>query len=188
MDNKDAHDTPPPLPLEKWRPVRNYEGLYEVSNHAQVRSLPRQTRTGIRGGKLLVQQPDGHGYRHVRLFKQDGGRTVKVYALVAAAFIGPTPAGQEIRHGPAGIGDDSAWNLSFGTRAQNEQDKIRDGTFRHGVSLGEAHGMVKLTASDVITIRELYAAGIRQVKLARQFNVTQANISRIVKRQTWRHL
>ena len=28
---------------EEWRPVVNYEGLYEVSNYGRVRSLPRNT-------------------------------------------------------------------------------------------------------------------------------------------------
>lgn len=30
---------------EIWRPVKNYEGLYEVSNFGRVRSLTRKVKT-----------------------------------------------------------------------------------------------------------------------------------------------
>lgn len=43
---------------EEWRPVKGYEGLYEVSNMGWVRSLPRTVRkrgnkTSLYEGKLL---------------------------------------------------------------------------------------------------------------------------------------
>ena len=47
-------------PTERWLPVTGYEGLYEVSDLGRVRSLPRQTRSGVRGGTLMkpyVQNP-----------------------------------------------------------------------------------------------------------------------------------
>ena len=40
--------------VEEWRPVVGYEGLYEVSNLGEVRSLPR-TMKARHGGK-----PDGY--------------------------------------------------------------------------------------------------------------------------------
>jgi len=116
-------------------------------------------------------------------------KTFKVYALVAAAFIGPRPPGLDVRHGPAGTGDDSAQNLSYGTRAQNEQDKKRDGTFIHRSLSGEEHGMAKLTEQDVRFIRQRLAdRSATQVALAAEYGVTQANISLIKTRKKWNHV
>ena len=30
---------------EKWKPIKNYEGLYEVSNTGKVRSVTREVKT-----------------------------------------------------------------------------------------------------------------------------------------------
>ena len=40
---------------EKWKPVVDFENLYLVSDSGRVRSLPRKTKTGVRGGKILKQ-------------------------------------------------------------------------------------------------------------------------------------
>lgn len=53
---------------------------------------------------------------------------------------------------------------------------------------GEANDMSRLTDSQVLEIRRRRAAGERQVDLAREFRVSQATISNIVKGKVWRHL
>lgn len=69
---------------EVWRDVVGYEGLYQVSDQGNVKSLNyRHT------GKERVMKPsfDASGYLVVMLFK-DGKKTLyKVHKLVADAFI-----------------------------------------------------------------------------------------------------
>lgn len=51
---------------------------------------------------------------------------------------------------------------------------------------GEANPNHRLTADDVAAIRRRYAGGgVRQVDLAREYGVTQPNISAIVRGATW---
>lgn len=125
-----------------WVPVKGYEGLYEVSSSGHVRSLDRWQYW-----KPSRRHPEGHyqhrpgrqlkpvrsgPYLYVNLLK-DGTRTpVRIHVLVAAAFLGPRPAGHVVRHGPAGQQDNHAGNLSYGTYAENRADMIRDGTSRKG--------------------------------------------------------
>lgn len=76
---------------ENWRPVVGYEGLYEVSDLGNVRSLDRyvtDTRNGTRfyKGKLLKPQKLKTGYYIVTLKK----RPKLLHRLVAEAFI-PNP-------------------------------------------------------------------------------------------------
>lgn len=61
----------------------------------------------------------------------------------------------------------------------------RDATQVQGVNNGEA----KLTESQVVAIRDSYAAGgVTQTILAEQYGVTQNLISKIVRRRIWRHI
>ena len=54
---------------------------------------------------------------------------------------------------------------------------------------GEKNSHAKLTEADIREIREDYASGkVSQSKLAEEYEVTQATISSIVLRKSWRHV
>lgn len=87
-------------PNEEWRPVKGYEGIYEVSDYARVRSLDRyypdkvfrngKLRPYILYGHVLKQQQSHKGYLLVPLRKDDKDKKCSVHRLVAEAFI-PNP-------------------------------------------------------------------------------------------------
>ena len=62
--------------IEIWKPIKGYEGKYEVSNYGNVRSKH----------KLLKGQESG-GYQKVYLYKDNTRHGYKVHRLVAEAFI-----------------------------------------------------------------------------------------------------
>lgn len=77
---------------EIWKPVRNYEGLYEVSNLGHVRSLTRKIKTskGIIQtwkGQLLTPGKSGNGYYYVMLSRHGKSKARRVHILVADAFL-----------------------------------------------------------------------------------------------------
>jgi hypothetical protein len=54
---------------------------------------------------------------------------------------------------------------------------------------GEAHPMHKLTEAQILQIRELYKVGHRNINvIARNYQVSPANIKKIVTNQTWTHM
>jgi DNA-binding MarR family transcriptional regulator len=54
---------------------------------------------------------------------------------------------------------------------------------------GEQHPLHKLTEKQVNTIRELWRVGHRNIRvLARNNGVSQANIKKIVRNETWTHI
>jgi|TARA_B110000503_G_scaffold39066_1_gene64279 predicted DNA-binding protein YlxM (UPF0122 family) len=53
---------------------------------------------------------------------------------------------------------------------------------------GESHPRSKLTAEQVLQIRELYSKGFSSNVIARNFKVSTWNIEEIVKRKTWTHI
>ena len=76
---------------ENWREIKEYEGLYEVSNWGRVRSLGMWTN--IRGGgkrwlagRVLIPHKDRGGYLLVDLCKDGVRKTCKVHRLVSIAF------------------------------------------------------------------------------------------------------
>ena len=92
---------------EVWRPVRDFEGLYEVSNLAQVRSVDRIVRGANavsdsyethRKGRILKPAMASNGYLFVVLCKDGKHTHATVHRLVAEAFM-PNPDNlPEINH------------------------------------------------------------------------------------------
>ena len=79
------------LRTERWKDVKGYEGLYQVSNFGRVRSVDRyieHERMGLilRKGKLLKLNLKKTGYYHVALCKNNIMKTFSVHRLVAEAF------------------------------------------------------------------------------------------------------
>lgn len=66
-----------------WKPVKGYEGLYEVSNVGIVKSL-------FRYKKALKPSVTKNGYLTVELFRDKIGKRFLVHRIVAESFI-PNP-------------------------------------------------------------------------------------------------
>ena len=165
---------------ERWLPVPDYEGMYEVSDFGRVRSLPRK----YAGGRILKQSMSAGGLA-VGLSRDGKGRTVRVHILVTRAFLGPCPEGQEVCHGPAGRLDNRLVNLSYGTHLKNcGEDMRRDGTIPAGVRNGRAI----LTDEIVLELRARVAAGESCRALAMELGVVDTSVMDAVAGTAWRHV
>lgn len=78
---------------EIWKDIQDYSN-YQVSNCGNVKSKERITNVGIKNQKqcvrkerLLKQQKDHKGYMYVRLYNENGFKSIKVHKLVANAFL-----------------------------------------------------------------------------------------------------
>ncbi len=100
---------------EKWKEIRGYEGLYEVSNSGLVRSLKRSTTSG----KVLRQNKDKYGYYRVCLSKDNIPKTYIVHRLVAEAFIDNPDNLPCINHKNEIKTDNRSENLEWCTVAYN---------------------------------------------------------------------
>ncbi len=133
--------------VETWRPVRDFEDLYEVSNLARVRSLDRTIErvskqgnpfTIVMRGRIIKQRKNGtNNYLFVALYDGDRVRIALVHRLVAEAFI-PNPDNlPEVNHKdedktnnmPSNLEwCDHKYNMQFGTglqrRAKNQGKQI----------------------------------------------------------------
>lgn len=80
-------------------------------------------------------------------------------------------------------------HLFPGTRKENMQDAVRKGRTSHVArNSGETHPMARLNATEVIQIREWHAAGWPMRDLSNTYDVSFAQVSRIIHNQAWKHL
>ena len=80
-------------------------------------------------------------------------------------------------------------HLYVGDHRENMADAVaRRRMLGNGGLRGETIGTSRLTDAQVIEMRARYQAGERQVALAAAYGLTQANVSLIVRGETWKHL
>ena len=174
--------------LERWRPVVGYEGLYEVSNWGRVRSLARSVKGKggsyyIKPGRVLILVPSRYVYLDVCLSDKDGhSQSLRVAGIVAAAFIGPRPGGQQIDHKDGDKKNNCVWNLRYLTPKQN----INADNYDRKILCGEANGFSKLTREDVVEIKRLALEGMSQSAIGKQFNIHQTHVGKIINDKLWR--
>ena len=109
---------------EEWRVIPGAT-RYRVSSLGRVESRARKEPRILkacpaRGGYVRVGITDDHGLLRYRM----------VHVLVLEAFIGPRPD-LECRHLNGNPADNRLDNLAWGTRSQNNLDRVRHGTHQH---------------------------------------------------------
>lgn len=161
---------------EEWREIPGYEGLYEVSSLGRVRRSGKVSRVGRgrssggRIGRVLKPQSHGSGYWMVSLADRDGvAKSCLVHRLVASAFLGPCPEGQEVNHRDADKRNNRPCNLEYVTHADNNRHARRLGL----VSMGR--GQAKLTVDQVREILDGDASEPARV-VAERYGVSKSTI------------
>lgn len=118
---------------EIWQSIDGYEGMYEVSDLGRVRSLDRVDRRGRQWvGKVLSPKVEKYGHLHVALSKDSEKTQINIHRLVMNAFVGPRPAGMEVRHLDGNPKNNAVSNLAYGTTSENQLDRYEHGTRKVG--------------------------------------------------------
>lgn len=139
---------------EIWKSVKDYEGLYEVSNLGRVKSLSKKVE-GTRYGKhyefitepfIMKPAVDNKGYYRISLTKDGKRSTKKIHRLVAEAFIGDI-YNKEIDHINTTKTDNRVENLKIVTSKENSNNPLSIEHYRKGNN-GKVAKKVKCTMED----------------------------------------
>lgn len=78
-------------------------------------------------------------------------------------------------------------HMFIGTQSDNMRDMVSKG--RHNPPRGSTNPLSKLTEKQVFTIRWLYSENdLSQDRIAQMYQVSQVLISKVVRREIWRHV
>lgn len=120
--------------MEIWKDIQGYEGIYQVSNLGNIRSLNRTVvyKNGKRvryKGKHLIPAPNSRGYLRVELKGNGEKATWFVHRLVATHFVeNPTPSVTKIvNHLDSNILNNKSDNLEWTTPSGNIQHSLKYG-------------------------------------------------------------
>jgi hypothetical protein len=164
-------------PVETWRPIPSVGGIYEASNLGRI----RRTKTGH---VLTPRKRPRDGYLGIDLSINAKRVTKTVNTLVCEAFHGPRPEGHLSAHLNGSRDDNREDNLAWATPQENADHRWQHGT----MICGEAIPHHKLTAAEVLAIRERRRNGASYHDLADLYGVRWQTIEKIVKGQRWKHL
>lgn len=118
---------------EKWKDIPGYEGLYQASTHGRIRSLDRvityaKNRKRTNPGRVLSPHPNTSSeskHLGVKLYKDGKQKGHQVHRLILITWKGPCPPGMQCCHEDGNAQNNKLSNLRWGTRQENEQDRIK---------------------------------------------------------------
>lgn len=175
--------TLPFAPDEQWLDIPGYDGIYQVSNFGNVRRII--VKDSIRRERMLSVTGRSRGYPIVGLTLNGVQKVCRVHRLVMLAFESECPAGMVVNHKNGNKLDNRLINLEYVTYSEN----IRHACNLNRHNTGANHHLTKLNEDMVREMRELYAGGqTKQVDIAKQYGITQASLSYILNRKSWKHV
>ena len=117
--------------MEEWKPIKDYEGIYEVSSWGRVRSLPSTKMRKSASGNMYATKTKGKvltpymsasvGYFMVDLWKNGVKSKLLVHRLVAIAFVDGYAEGLLVNHKDECKTNNRADNLEWCNHAYNVQ-------------------------------------------------------------------
>ena len=112
---------------EIWKPVKGFEGYYEVSNLGRVRSVDRIVYDTVRNryrllkGKVLTERDNGNGYKGVMFCKEHKLCQKYIHILVAEAFLDNPDHLPQVNHKDENKANNTVDNLEWCTSYYNNE-------------------------------------------------------------------
>lgn len=117
---------------EIWKDVEGYEGLYQVSNLGNIKSLNRYVNSvvGKNGKKIIngkiIKTTNRNGYKIVGLSKFNKRKSLAVHRLVCEAFIRKIKSEEVVNHIDYDKTNNNLKNLEIVTQLQNVTHSIKN--------------------------------------------------------------
>jgi hypothetical protein len=161
------------LPGEFWKPVKYYDGFYEISTYMRVKDVLRN--------KILNQRINGDGYWQVSLRVNGVRQQKRPHRLFAESFM-LNPENKEcINHKNLIKTDNIPCNIEWSTVKENNQHAAFFGALPTGES-------VKHSKLSTLQVMEIYNSCDSAGKLAKRFGVTERAIVKIKKGISWKSI
>ena len=168
--------------IEIWKDVVGYEGLYQVSNLGNVKSLDRIVfNKGIskfykmKGKKLSTNKSNGSGYKVISLNKDGISKNYYTHRLVAEAFVPNENLYPQVNHKDENKYNNNSNNLEWCTcKYNNNYGTARDRIIKKLIN--NKYRSKQVSAHDILT-NELVFIFPSINEASRQLKCSGQNIS-----------
>lgn len=153
---------------------------YKVYSDGRIRSKD--------DSRFLKQRINDKGYPCVSLHVNGKCVFKRVHRLVAEVFI-PNPENKPcVNHKDRNRANADVDNLEWMTHSENVRHSVKNGGRENWTrnNTGENNGNSKINYDTAVAVRQLYHSEWSQNRLARAFNLTQSQISKIVNNEIWK--
>lgn len=165
--------------MEVWKDVKGYEGHYQVSNLGRVKSLKNNREL------IMTNVNSTFGYLRVKLSKDGKMKGFPVHRLVGLNFLDLINGKNEINHIDGDKKNNCLTNLEWCNRSENMRHADKTGL--RVMLKGKRNPKAKLTDEQIRLIR-YERKGIQQKDIAKEFNIKQQTISKIINYKLWSHI
>lgn len=167
---------------EIWKPVKGYEGKYEISNHGRVKSLDSHHISHKE--KIMKPWEANKKYLYITLRNGSVKKTYAVHQLVLDTFVGVNPGGKQCAHWDGSPHNNHVNNLRWATAKENCADRDR----HERTAKGSKQGNAKLDEKAARTIIKLKDSGLSKYEVSHLACVSYTTVERIWKGENWRHV
>jgi len=173
--------------MEIYKEIKGYDGIYQVSNLGNVKSLDHycvnRLGTGKQTGRVLKQQKSNKGYLRVTLSYNKKRFTTGVHRLVALEFI-PNPENKpQVNHINGIKNDNRVDNLEWCTNSENQRHAVKNNLCNPNYA--EKHHNSKLSNKEALNARALFKMGFTNKELASYYDISQSAMSNILTNKTY---
>lgn len=178
------------LITEEWVAIKDFEGLYDISNFGRVKSLKRlvyktDRRKGTSFGSFyadkILSQDESRGYLIVTLSKNSKSKRCSVHRLVASHFIANPENKKTVNHKKGIKKDNRAWELEWNTHSENNKHAFDKGLSNPKVFKAESNyhiaskPIVRIEKDGSVIHFESASVASRELGLSKNANVSISN-------------
>lgn len=116
--------------MEIWKDIKDYEGLYQVSNMGRVKSLYRRQGKRTVSENIMNTTINNDGYTRVVLSKAGKLKTFCIHRLVAEHFVLNEKNKATVNHKDGNKSDNTCDNLEWFTQQEQIQHAIKIGVHK----------------------------------------------------------
>ena len=112
----------------EWKNILEYDNLYQVNKHGQIKSLEHINNRGIKRKECILSiRLTDRGYNRVVLYNNGVSKSYMVHRLVAEAFINNPNSKPQVNHINGIKLDNSVENLEWVTISENQKHAFKIG-------------------------------------------------------------